>query len=616
VLARVHVRFIRVAGLGTPRVPRKHVTRGVADVRAPRLGARRCIVKARIVRMGPHGVKAARAHLAYVERDGVDRDGSPGRLYGADDEFDRVSLSEPIRGERHQFRFIVSPEDDIDLTTFTRDLMSRVESDLGVRLRWGAANHYDTANPHAHVVVRGVDKRGHEVWIDRTYISERMRWRAQNLLTDELGPRLDFDVDRQLAREVTQERVTSLDRRIHSLAGPEQTLDMARLARRCEDEERRWLVGRLRKLESLQLAERPAPGRWQLQPNWQQGLRDLEQRAEIVARIDRAVPERNRELTEIVTRDAERDPIEGIVRAKGLHDELRGDMYAVVETARGQALYVQLDPTAADTVKKGEVVRMAVERQTWAKPIDRVLERVAREGGGMYDAKAHLGELRQRPIVVSGRTIAAEEVIAANVRRLERLERYQLVTRLDDGRWRVPPDLVRTLESRDVSHPRHLMRVQTIAPPLEPQVTRRGPSWLDSLDPQTPRVFYGFGSALRSAIEQREKFVLGLGIAPEPREERMRALERLERHDLARKLALDHGVAALPSPPPGMRGQLLMLDKNAAREPIAYVLDTVNRRLALVPVPTDLSLIGRRVTVGLDRAGQLLVRRDGLGVER
>jgi type IV secretory pathway VirD2 relaxase len=590
--------------------------RGVADVPTPRIGARRCIVKARIVRMGPHGLKAARLHLGYVERDGVDRDGSPGRLYGADDEFDRRALADPIRGERHQFRFIVSPEDDIDLTMFTRELMSRVESDLGVRLRWGAVNHYDTANPHAHVVVRGVDERGHEVRIDRAYISERMRWRAQNLLTDELGPRLEFDVERQRAREVSQEKVTGLDRRIQSLAGSAHTLDMARLARSCDEAERRWLVGRLRNLESRQLADRVAPGTWRLRPDWQQGLRDLEERGEIFARVGRAIPERNRELTEIVRRDAERDPIEGVVRTKGLHDELRGDVYAVVETPRGQSLYVQLDPPVADAVKKGDIVRVAGERQTWAKPIDRVIEHVAGNRGGLYDANAHLGELRQRPVIVRGRTIAAEEVIAANVRRLERLERYQLVTRLEGGRWKVPPDLVRVLESRDVSHPRHLVRAQTIAPPVEQQITHRGPTWLDSLDPKAPRVFHGFGSELRTAIEQRERFVLSLGIAAEPRDGRTRALERLERQDLARKLAADHRATALASPPPGMRGQLLMAPGSATREPIAYVLDTVNRRLALVPAPSDLSLVGRSVSVSLGRAGQLVVRAPERGLER
>ena len=328
VLERAHVRFIRVAGLGTPRVPHKHITRGVADVRTPRLGARRCIVKARIVRMGPHGLKAARLHLAYVERDGVDRDGSPGRLYGSDSELDRSSLSEPIRGERHQFRFIVSPEDDIDLTTFTRELMSRVESDLSVRLRWGAVNHYDTANPHAHVIVRGVDKRGHEVWIDRTYISERMRWRAQNLLTDELGPRLDFDVDRQLAREVTQERVeTTLDRRIPVARGLGQTLDMARSRAGATTRSAGGSSAGCGSWSRCSSPSEAAPGGLAAATELAAGSqRASEERAEIVARIDRAVPERNRELTEIIGREAEREAFEGHPSGRR-DDELRGGRY-------------------------------------------------------------------------------------------------------------------------------------------------------------------------------------------------------------------------------------------------------------------------------------------------
>jgi type IV secretory pathway VirD2 relaxase len=44
--------------------------------------------------------------------------------------------------------------------------MRQVEKDLAVRLRWGAVNHYNTDNPHVHIVVRGVDQAGHEVWID------------------------------------------------------------------------------------------------------------------------------------------------------------------------------------------------------------------------------------------------------------------------------------------------------------------------------------------------------------------------------------------------------------------------------------------------------------------
>src|SRR4051812_7692873 len=47
-------------------------------------GARRCIVKARYVPINRAGLAAARAHLAYIERDGVERDGSQGRMFGAE----------------------------------------------------------------------------------------------------------------------------------------------------------------------------------------------------------------------------------------------------------------------------------------------------------------------------------------------------------------------------------------------------------------------------------------------------------------------------------------------------------------------------------------------------
>ena len=74
--------------------------------------------------------------------------------------------------------------------------MARVEKDLGQRLEWAAVNHHDTDHPHAHIVVRGVDARGREVRFDREYISNGLRWRAQELATQELGPRTELEVRR------------------------------------------------------------------------------------------------------------------------------------------------------------------------------------------------------------------------------------------------------------------------------------------------------------------------------------------------------------------------------------------------------------------------------------
>jgi type IV secretory pathway VirD2 relaxase len=145
-----------------------------------------------------------RRHLAYLERDGVERGGSPGRLYGAEDGFDRDAFRAPLAGEQRQFRFIVSPEDgdELDLKEFARRLMAQVENDLGRRLIWAAVNHHNTDNPHVHIDVRGIDVDGDDVRIDSAYIKHQMRWRAQEIVTRELGPRTELEYSRVREAEI------------------------------------------------------------------------------------------------------------------------------------------------------------------------------------------------------------------------------------------------------------------------------------------------------------------------------------------------------------------------------------------------------------------------------
>jgi hypothetical protein len=216
VIARIQQRIRRIAGPkpAGASARKRHPTAGFYGD-APTVSSRRCIVKARIVRMAGRGIKAARLHLSYIERDGVERDGSKGELYGDSERtFKRERLAAELSKEAHQFRFIVSPEDgaELDLREFTRSLMKEVETDLGRRLIWGAVNHHDTDNPHVHIVVRGVDLDGHPLRIDREYITQGMRWRAQEVATLELGPRDIRHIERQRNREIGQERLTNLDR--------------------------------------------------------------------------------------------------------------------------------------------------------------------------------------------------------------------------------------------------------------------------------------------------------------------------------------------------------------------------------------------------------------------
>ncbi len=216
------------SGRYKPRPPRP----GRVAVREPNANSRRCVIKARYVPLRTqHGLRAAKDHLKYLEREGVERDGSPGRFYAADENFIAEEIRTPLKGEQRQFRFIVSPEDTdgLDLTEFTRRLMSQVERDLGRRLIWAAVNHHNTDNPHVHIVIRGVDRDGSDLRIDRQYIARGMRWRAQETLTRELGPRLEFEFSRTRTADIGRERFTEIDRTLDEHLGPDRTVVLREL---------------------------------------------------------------------------------------------------------------------------------------------------------------------------------------------------------------------------------------------------------------------------------------------------------------------------------------------------------------------------------------------------
>jgi hypothetical protein len=113
---------------------------GVGRVLASRDGhgafrQRRVVIKTRLIKMAGRGIAGARVHLRYLQRDGVTREGLPGDLYDAKlDRADGGAFLDRSDGDRHQFRFIVSPEDAIEyqeLKGVTRRLMARMDISAG-----------------------------------------------------------------------------------------------------------------------------------------------------------------------------------------------------------------------------------------------------------------------------------------------------------------------------------------------------------------------------------------------------------------------------------------------------------------------------------------------------
>lgn len=68
-----------------------------------------------------------------------------------------------------------------DLELFTRDLMRDMENTLGTGLDWVAANHYDTATPHVHIIVSGSNDRGKRLLLPRDYINMAFAIRQSDL---------------------------------------------------------------------------------------------------------------------------------------------------------------------------------------------------------------------------------------------------------------------------------------------------------------------------------------------------------------------------------------------------------------------------------------------------
>ncbi|CUX48075.1 hypothetical protein H009_17823 [Agrobacterium tumefaciens str. Cherry 2E-2-2] len=340
----------------------------VASVRANRLitiRTRFCTVKACIVRnKGDRGPLAR--HLSYLRRDGVTRDGEKACMFGPEtDNADAKEFADQCKDDRHHFRFIVSPEDAADmedLKRFTRELMAQAEKDLGTKLEWIGVDHWNTDNPHVHVIVRGRADDGQDLVIDRDYIKSGLRDRAQDFVTQELGQRTDLDISRSLERQIEAERWTQLDRQLVRDANEKGVIDVSPSPDRQPDDYLVQKVGRLRHLEHLGLAETVGPGQWIISGDAEATLRELGLRGDIIKRMHRALSEQGIErgaADYVLSGEAHVEPVIGRLVERGLDDELRGTAFAVVDGVDGHTYHIRLpDIEAAGDSAPGSIVEL------------------------------------------------------------------------------------------------------------------------------------------------------------------------------------------------------------------------------------------------------------------
>ncbi len=362
-----------------------------------RYRARRVVVKARVVKLRGVESQAFAAHLRYLQREGVTTDGQHGQAYsGEDDGADTRAFVERGLEDRHQFRFIVVAEDGVelgDLKRFTRALMRQMEQDLDTRLDWVAVDHFNTGQPHTHVVMRGVTDEGKILYIAGDYIAHGIGARASDVVTRELGRQTELEVQQKLSREVDHDRFTRLDRTLLREAEDGRVdLRISTGQSYRVRANRHLLIARLQKLEQMELAEPVEPGVWELSPRLERSLKQLGQRIDTGNLMQKALGAESAERGVsqfLIHREVPRSPVTGHLKGKGLAgDGLTDKAYLVIDGVDARVHYVELDAALLpEDARLGAV--LTVGREPPARSVDKTITALAARNHGFYEPRQH-----------------------------------------------------------------------------------------------------------------------------------------------------------------------------------------------------------------------------------
>ena len=431
--------------------------------------------------------------------------------------------------------------------------MEQMERDLGTRLDWVAVDHFDTAHPHAHILVRGVTHDGKGLNIAGEYISKGIRGRLEEELTRELGPKNIREIRQEAERELNAVKITRVDREIMGRVNPMTNVidlregSIAAQFGEVSDLNRHVLIGRLKKLEKMELATATDTGRWQIKSGAFKTLDAAYKRellnADLHAAMARAGISRPVRLYRERGAEDQDDEVSkriiGRVISKSLANDEGMDVDAkraskvrfIIDGSDGyvRAVETSLDSRAGEAAKVGSIIEVGPPR---LRPVDRSIRDIAR--GNDHRGKPNNGEVNILEIdyKVSGPFgLASERQQAAGRRahrlRLANLAKGGVVTvtqRAADGKglvWQVPEDFERRAIEMDLRQGRATgVKVLSVSP-LEHATRMKGATWLDRAQVShakgeiAARCSPGsaFGKELDEAFHKRRAWLIERGYA-------------------------------------------------------------------------------------------------------
>lgn len=416
----------------------------------------RVTVKVRFQKHGKESsLKSLKLHISYLSRDGVDKDGGKAILFNHDSKVSREKLSSIAESwvqDRHHFRLVISPErgEDLDMKRYTHQFVSGLEQDLGTKLEWIGAVHYDTENPHIHLLVRGKTDTGEDLVIKSGYISYGMRDLAEELATRTLGKRTEAEIRHSLIKEVEQERLCDTDRKLlYEVSKSEKgVIDLSK-PWNTEDKLVRGLkIKRLKFLRERGLSKKIAPGIWQLSETLEEVLKELSLEGDIIKTMHQRM---RGERENISFKPGYHPDIKGKIIYRGFVEALSEKSYMLIEGDDGKNYSVRLSKFSereGEEGKKGDLVLIATTG-FGSRKIDEVVAEIAQTKKGEITPDSALEYLSANEKLRRG---IPPELYYKNIeRRLSTLSRKGIVKEEDSG-WIVPSDLKEQVRNKTDYH--------------------------------------------------------------------------------------------------------------------------------------------------------------------
>ena len=468
----------------------------------------RVVVKARVVKMN-RGLASLRAHVRYLKRSGTGLEKKEPNLTS---EFGEVSeLVKSWQGDPHHFRFIISPERgaDLNLEEYKNRVLGELEKELGRDLEWFSVAHYNTDNPHCHVVIRGRDRAGEVLLIPKETIKNTFREICQKEATKELG--LSFE-ERKFGG-LEREGFASIDWVLLS--------KMKETGRVCVYELKgiEFKTAALKRLDFLSqygLAEERHTGEWFLSPETEKTLRTLEKKNQLRTTIEKEFGVVAGDFVDLREKLPGQNGIFGKVLGVSILDELSGEKLALVQAADGINYVERL--REEDELRAGSIVRL------WKRELgaaDKVIQRYSSDGA------LNLSQLRSDAEdwkVPPGLTF--ESYFSRFEQRVETLVRAGILKDLGGNRFSAPQDLADEIHKHFGEKERRTEFEEIYRGDLKKLVTSQGITFLEQL--QGGVSSERFGGELIWLKTEREKELLARGIDGNTPEGKQRLYRRLE----------------------------------------------------------------------------------------